>query len=114
MIFPFPGNHIFHCNSRFSFYFFSLSKCEKHVDEKRVASSDDKENCCPVKGQSALAWNLKDHGKEVVVKVDEVTQTVCLVFGPKTLVVRKLDIFPHDLLDGWRDVPDTAGNIKTT
>jgi len=89
----------------------SLSKCEKHVDEKRVASSDDKENCCPVKGQSLLAWNLKDHGKEVVVKVDEVTQTVCLVFGPKTLVVRKLDIFPHDLLDGWRDVPDTAAAV---
>ena len=39
----------------------SVSKCDAHKGQDRVVTSDTVDNCCTVRGQHALARNLKTH-----------------------------------------------------
>ena len=39
----------------------SVSKCDAHKGQDRVVTSDAVDNCCTVRGQHALARNLKTH-----------------------------------------------------
>ena len=75
-----------------------ISKCPKHQDEKRTVTNQGCECGCAVEGQGLVARKLGSDG-DLIVIVDDVSDTVVLVFGPETLIVKRGESVQDDLLD---------------
>jgi len=90
-----------------------ISKCDSCRQTKKILSSAipeaDRLCGCKIKGQDQLAKSLNaSEDDDIIVVVDEVTSTVTLLRGNETLIVKREEQAPMDMLDSAQETAQEA------